>query len=84
MDVFVVEVALSPGLGTRLPNGYNGGDVTHLFGCVIARMLPLKVSIFLPVAVAVRIQPQKCIKYLTNWIQLALRRNKYKQKQKIA
>ena len=82
MDVCVVEVALSR--GTRLPNGYNGGDVTHLSGCVVAGMLPLKVSIFLPVAVAVRIQPQKCIKYLTNWIQLALRRNKCKQKQKIA
>ena len=54
----------------------NGGGVTHLSGCVVARMLPLKVSIFLPVAVTVRIQPQKCIKHLTNWIQLALRTNK--------
>lgn len=44
-------------LGTRLPDGYDGGEreVTHLSGCVVARMLLLEVGILLPVAIAVRI-----------------------------
>ena len=57
VHVRVVEVALFPGLGMRLPNSYDGEEheVTRLSGCVVARMLPLEVSILLPVAVAVRI-----------------------------
>ena len=41
----------------RLPDGYDGGEreVTHLSGCVVARMLLLKVGILLPVAITVRI-----------------------------
>ena len=57
VHVCVVEVASFPGLGMRLPNSYDGGEreVTYLTGCVVARMLPLKVSILLPIAVTVRI-----------------------------